>query len=121
MLIKHPLALLMTSYLIVLVWSSLTLTIVLFLYGLAFHSLNVNYLYTSFCFFMVCSAISIILMFFNKCPNCNKYLLFEGIEEKHSEAYKIKGVDYWASLVISVVMKKKLVCMHCGMRLARSP
>ncbi len=111
---KHPLMLRATCYSVVLAWMALCVSIILFLYGLIFHSINQSYVFYAFFVFSASAITSIFFAIFNKCPQCGEYLLFEKIKEKHSAAYKIRGLNYWASSVVCMALKNKMICMYCG-------
>lgn len=114
---KHPLILRITCYLVVVAWLALFTSIILFLYGLAFHTISQSYVFDVFSIFVTSAIASIVLGTFNKCPRCGEYLLLEKSKDKHAAAYKIRGIDYWASAVVSMVLKNSMICMYCGTKI----
>src|SRR5262249_19833423 len=54
------------------------------------------------------------LAFVLRCPNCGRRVLIESKEPKHSAARKADHLDYWGTVVWSVVRHQKFSCMHCG-------
>jgi len=54
------------------------------------------------------------LAFALRCPNCGSVLI-ESKEPKHSGARKADHLDYWGTVVWSVVRHQEFSCMHCGM------
>ena len=55
------------------------------------------------------------LAFVLRCPNCGRRVLIESKEPKHSGAQKADHLDYWGTVVWSVVRHQAFSCMHCGM------
>ena len=55
------------------------------------------------------------LAFALRCPNCGRRVLIESKEPKHSGARKADHLDYWGTVVWSVVRHQEFSCMHCGM------
>ena len=54
------------------------------------------------------------LAFVLRCPNCGRRVLIESKEPKHSAARKAEHLDYWGTVVWSVVRHQEFTCMHCG-------
>jgi hypothetical protein len=54
------------------------------------------------------------LAFVLRCPNCSRRVLIESKEPKHSAARKAEHLNYWGTVVWSVVRHQEFTCMHCG-------
>jgi hypothetical protein len=63
---------------------------------------------------VVVLVVYIGLAFVLRCPNCSKRLLVESMGPKHPVARKEKHLDYWGTIVWSVVRHQQFACMHCG-------
>jgi hypothetical protein len=63
---------------------------------------------------VVVLVVYIGLAFVLRCPNCSKRLLVELMGPKHPAARKAKRLDYWGTIVWSVVRHQEFTCMHCG-------
>jgi hypothetical protein len=48
------------------------------------------------------------LAFVLRCPNCSRHVLIESKEPKHSAARKAEHLDYWGTVVWSVVRHQNL-------------
>ena len=59
------------------------------------------------------SLICAILMFSQRCDNCNELLLGEKFV-KHEKFQPRKYLGGWATVVVDVVFTNKFTCMHCG-------
>ena len=51
-----------------------------------------------------------------KCPACYRRFLFQNDELKHENARTKWRLDYWAFVVIDVLLHNSFVCMYCGVK-----
>ena len=49
-----------------------------------------------------------------KCLNCGKHILKQTFEKKHPDAVRHMPLNYWSSIVVDCLFKKKITCMYCG-------
>jgi hypothetical protein len=70
---------------------------------------------------LVCLAILILaalsyipLAFSLKCPTCTRRFLIQCDELKHENARTKWRLDYWAFVVVDVLLRESFVCMYCG-------
>jgi len=59
-------------------------------------------------------AVYIGLAFVLRCPNCSERFLLESMGPKHAAARKTAHLDYWGTIVWSVIRHQEFTCMHCG-------
>lgn len=65
--------------------------------------------------FIILGLPLVFLLSTLKCDNCKNHLFDEkNCKNIHPDANKIRGISYWATIVINVVWKRKFICMHCG-------
>ena len=51
-----------------------------------------------------------------KCPSCSRRFLIQSDELKHENARTRWRLDYWAFVVIDVLLRDSFVCMYCGVK-----
>ena len=64
--------------------------------------------------FLLLMGVHTGLAFVLRCPNCGRRVLIESKEPKHSAARKADHLNYWGTVVWSVMRHQEFSCMHCG-------
>jgi hypothetical protein len=64
--------------------------------------------------FVVAASAHVILAFLHKCPHCGKHPTVQGFKAPHPNSLGQSGVQGWAGVVVSVIRRKRFVCIHCG-------
>jgi len=64
--------------------------------------------------FVVFAVLHVILALFHACPSCGKHPTVQGFSPPHENSTSIGGMDGWASVVWSVVTRRRFTCIHCG-------
>jgi hypothetical protein len=105
--------LLFTCYLTVLEWGLILAIIISMIIDRSQH--HKLYLYIIIVGFTILGLPLVFLLSTLKCDNCKNHLFDEKNGENiHPNANKIRGISYWATIVVNVVWKRKFICMHCG-------
>jgi hypothetical protein len=66
-------------------------------------------------FILIFAALLYIpISFFLKCPSCSRRFLMQSNELKHDNARTKWRLDYWAFVVVDVLLHNSFVCMYCG-------
>ena len=105
----------MASWLALLSWGELGIVLVLLVLGLATKQQELGTPFLSALAVLVITvAIYILTALPLKCVQCNRRLMFETVGLKSPNAAKRRYLDHWASAVIDVAFRRRLVCMYCG-------
>ena len=51
-----------------------------------------------------------------KCPACSRRFLIQSDELKHEDARTKWRLNYWAFVVVDVLLRDSFVCMYCGVK-----
>lgn len=66
-------------------------------------------------FILILSVLSYIPIAFSlRCPTCSRRFLLQSDELKHGNARTKWRLDYWAFVVVDVLLRNSFVCMYCG-------
>jgi hypothetical protein len=64
--------------------------------------------------FFLAVGVHLILAFLHQCPSCGKHPTIQGFTPPHPASLGQSKADGWAGVVMSVVLRKRFVCIHCG-------
>jgi hypothetical protein len=56
----------------------------------------------------------VILSFLHQCPSCDKHPTIQGMKPPHPASDGQSKAHGWSGVVMSVVSKRRFVCIHCG-------
>ena len=71
----------------------------------------------AFCSIVVLILAALVYLAFAiylKCPVCARRFLIETYEPKSPKARTKWKMDYWAFVVIDVLLRRSFICMYCG-------
>ena len=60
------------------------------------------------------ALVYLALAIYLKCPLCYRRFLIQTYDAKSDKARTKWKMDYWAFVVIDVLLKRSFVCMYCG-------
>ena len=69
---------------------------------------------TSLCLFMPVAIVYACVASRGHCPKCGDHIFIEKMTKKHHKAHKRRFLNYWASVVIDIILVKEFTCMYCG-------
>jgi hypothetical protein len=64
--------------------------------------------------FFLAAGVHITLAFLHKCPSCDKHPTIQGFKPPHPASLGQSRAQGWAGVVMSVVIRRCFVCIHCG-------
>lgn len=64
--------------------------------------------------FFLAAGLHVILAFLHKCPSCSKHPTIQGFKPPHPASLGQSRAQGWAGVAMSVVLRKRFVCIHCG-------
>ncbi|MET0983163.1 MAG: hypothetical protein ABWY02_13760 [Telluria sp.] len=64
--------------------------------------------------FFLAAGVHVTLAFLHKCPSCAKHPTIQGFKPPHPASLGQSRAQGWAGVVMSVVLQKRFVCIHCG-------
>ena len=64
--------------------------------------------------FFLAAGLHVILAFLHKCPSCSKHPTIQGFKPPHPASLGQSRAQGWAGVALSVVLRKRFVCIHCG-------
>jgi hypothetical protein len=56
----------------------------------------------------------LILSYLHICPGCGKHPMIQGFGSIHPNAVPQSKLEGWAGVVVNVLRRRRLVCIHCG-------
>ncbi len=68
----------------------------------------------NFALFAVAALAHLILSFMHKCSACGKHPTIQGFAPPHLSAASQSRLSGWGGVVVNVLRRRKLVCIHCG-------
>lgn len=63
---------------------------------------------------ILAALVYLALAIYLKCPVCSHRFLFQTYAPKSEKARTKWGIDYWAFVVVDVLLRRNFVCMYCG-------
>lgn len=64
--------------------------------------------------FFLSAGVHVTLSFLHRCPSCDKHPTIQGLKPPHPAFVGQSKADGWAGVVLSVVLKRHFICIHCG-------
>lgn len=108
---------LLDARVVALAWGCMVLTAVLWIVSRFFDlSVATPLLLMSVGVFFVAAIAHVVLSFRHTCPVCSKHPTIEGfgpIDEDSRSQAKFVG---WSGVVLNILKRRQLVCIHCGTR-----
>ena len=56
----------------------------------------------------------VALSFTHSCPRCGKHPTIQGFSSPHAESLSQSSRSGWAGVVVSILRRRRFVCIHCG-------
>ena len=105
-------------WLVLLAWLGLLALILIILLNLFFKYAGLADKYFMYLiYFTVGLGVTAILVGESvKCKSCRNSLFKEKRGGINKNAYKIRGLNYWASSVVGTVFNRRVTCISCGMK-----
>lgn len=63
---------------------------------------------------LLAGVVSLLLALYLECPVCSRRFLIQTYDPKSENARTKWGLDYWAFVVLDVLLRNSFVCMYCG-------
>jgi hypothetical protein len=63
---------------------------------------------------ILAGVVGLLLALYLKCPACSRRILIQTYDAKSDKARTKWKLDYWAFVVIDVLLRGSFVCMYCG-------
>jgi hypothetical protein len=104
------------AYAVVAAWALMLLCAVLWLLGSVARLPVREALSYAFSAFLIVAAIHVVLAFTHKCPVCSKHPTVQGFKPVHPDSVAQSRLTGWSGVVISVLRRRQLICIHCGTR-----
>lgn len=64
--------------------------------------------------FLFFGGVHVVLALFHKCPSCAKHPTIQGFRGPHPASLGQSRAQGWAGVVVSVLLRRRFVCIHCG-------
>jgi hypothetical protein len=64
--------------------------------------------------FFLAAGGHVALAYSHQCPGCGKHPTVQGFAPPHPASLGQSRVQGWAGVVLSVLLEKRFVCIHCG-------
>jgi hypothetical protein len=64
--------------------------------------------------FLLAAATHVVLSLCHKCPACGKHPTIQGFKPPHPRSSDQSAMSGWAGAVVNVLLRRRLVCIHCG-------
>ena len=58
--------------------------------------------------------IHVAMSFGHKCPSCGKHPTIQGFKAVHPKSLNQSKASGWAGVVVNILRRRRLVCIHCG-------
>ena len=68
----------------------------------------------NFVLFCLFATAHVILSFQHKCPACGKHPTIQGFKPVHPNSVHQSALSGWAGVIMNVLRRRRLVCIHCG-------
>jgi len=70
--------------------------------------------YFNFAAFLAAAAIHVVLSYRHSCAQCGKHPTIQGFKPPHPNSLDQSRVSGWGGVVVNVLRRRRLVCIHCG-------
>lgn len=67
-----------------------------------------------FAVFVISGLVHVAMSFKHKCPSCGKHPTIQGVKPSHPNSLSQSKASGWAGVVINILRRRQLVCIHCG-------
>lgn len=64
--------------------------------------------------FILGLGVHIVLALLHRRPGCGKHPTIQGFRRPHTVSVGQSRAERWAGVVVSVLRRKRFVCIHCG-------
>ena len=64
--------------------------------------------------FLFVAVCHVALSLRHKCPACGKHPTIQGFKPAHPRSMAQSDISGWGGVVINVLRRRRLVCIHCG-------
>jgi hypothetical protein len=99
---------------VIITWLFIGLTGVLWVFqGLGWFDVGPAVTLSVWAFFLA-AGLHITLALLHTCPRCAKHPTIQGFKPPHPASLGQSRAEGWAGVVMSVVLQKRFVCIHCG-------
>jgi len=103
------------SWLAVLSWAALLIVVILLIAGLVTRRPELSTPFMPGLGLLACTVVLYVVIALPlKCIQCGRRFLFETLGAKAPQARRRGRLDYWATAVIDVMLRRRVTCMYCG-------
>ena len=95
-------------------WGSLLLLGLNWLVHMWLRPSNERFRPINFAVFAVAALVHLALSFMHKCPACGKHPTIQGFAPPHAASVSESRLSGWGGVVVNVLRRRRLVCIHCG-------
>jgi hypothetical protein len=67
-----------------------------------------------FAVFMSVGVVHIGLSLCHACPQCGRHPTIQGFKKPHPDSWAQSEVLGWGGVVVNILRRRRLVCIHCG-------
>lgn len=63
---------------------------------------------------MLAALTHVFLSFCHACPQCGKHPMIQGFKSPHPNSINQSRQSGWAGVVVSILRRRRFICIHCG-------
>ena len=67
-----------------------------------------------FAVFVVSGFVHVAMSLRHRCPSCGKHPTIQGFKPPHPNSASQSKASGWAGVVVNILRRRRLVCIHCG-------
>ena len=68
----------------------------------------------NFALFLLSATTHILLSLQHRCPACGKHPTIQGFKAVHPNSTSQSALSGWGGVIVNVLRRRRLVCIHCG-------